>query len=113
MPLAEDAELRIRQLDVCEPEIKGLARAETIQQHQGNQGEISKATKATPELGHLLGGEWHYDASCLFEPESGSNNTMGTAVAERRLGLVGTLEERVICGQGVPGMEAIQRLEHA
>ena len=59
---AEDPDLRIGQLEIFESEIEGLTGAQTVQQHQGDQGEVPRGTKAVPKLGDLIAGERHNDA---------------------------------------------------
>src|SRR5215471_8169074 len=87
--------------------------AEAIQQHQGNQSQISKGAKAAPELGHLVGGERHNHPPWLPEPKTSGNDTMGSSVTERRSPEIGMLEVVRPCGQWMSGMEAIERAEHA
>jgi len=96
---AKDPDLRIRQLKIFESEIEDLMRAEAIQQHQGDQSEISKSAKAAPELGDLAGGQWHNHPPCLPEPETGSQDAMWPSVAEWRSYEVGALEMARSCGQ--------------
>ena len=75
---AEDADLRIGQLEIFELEIEGFLGAQAVEQHQGDQGEIPKGTKAAPELGDFIGGERHNDALWLLEPEPGGHARDGS-----------------------------------
>src|SRR5215467_13440128 len=109
----EDADLCVRELKTFELEIEDLTRAEAIQQHQGNQSQISKGAKAAPELGHLVGGERHNHPPWLPEPKTSGNDTMGSSVTERRSPEIGMLEVVRPCGQWMSRMEAIERAEHA
>src|SRR6185437_16292377 len=104
---AEDADLRIRQLETFQLEIEDLTGAEAIQQHQGNQSQIPKGAKAAPELGDLVGGERHNHPPWLPEPETGGEDTMGSSVTKRRSPEIEVREVARPCGQRMSGMEAI------
>ena len=80
---AEDADLGIGQLKILELEIEGLPGAQAVEQHQGDQSEVPRGAKATPEVGDLIGGERHNDALWLLEPKPAGHHAMGAAVAER------------------------------
>ena len=105
--LAEDADLRIRQLETFEVEIEDLTGAEAIQQHQGDQREIPKGAKAVPELGNFVGGERHNHPPWLPEPETGGKDAMGPSVTERRSREVRVLGVARPCGQRMARMETI------
>jgi len=53
---AEYQDLRFGKSQVFQPQIEDFAGAESIEQHQGHQGEVTKRAKAVPKLGDLLGG---------------------------------------------------------
>jgi hypothetical protein len=109
---AEDPDVRIGQLEIFESEIEGLTGAQAVQQHQGDQGEIPRGTKADPELGDLIGGERHNDALWLLEPKPGGNHALWAAVTERGSCALGALEVVRPCRQRMSGMKTIQRVEH-
>src|SRR5215467_6518904 len=95
----EDADLCVRELKTFELEIEDLTRAEAIQQHQGDQSEISKGAKAAPELGDLAGGEWHNHPPWLPESETGGKDAMWSSVTEWGSCEIGALEVAWPCGQ--------------
>ena len=94
-------------MQILELEIERFTRAQTIEQQQGDEGEISKRTKALPELGDLFGRKRHNDAPQLFEPEPGGEAAVRAAEAERGFGAIRKLE--VVCPrrQRMSGMETM------
>ena len=79
-------------MEIFELEIERFLGTQTIEQHQGDEGEIPKGTKALPKGGDFLGRERHDDTLGFFEPEAGGDEAMGATVAERGVREIGTLE---------------------
>src|SRR5258708_27124975 len=93
-------------------ELKDLARAQAVLQHEGDHGEIAKGAKAFPEAGDLVSGERHDHAARLSQSEIGRNLGLPAAVAERRARGIPALKER-FAGNLPCVMEAIQAAQHA
>jgi hypothetical protein len=109
---AEHADVPIGQVEIFESKIQSLPGAQAIKQHQGDQGEIPRGTKAAPELGDLLGGERPNHALRLLEAKPGGNPALWAAVTERRSRPIRALDMVGPCGHRMSGMEAIHRAEH-
>jgi hypothetical protein len=60
----------------------------------------------------LLGGQGLDDAVRLFEAETESNRTMGTAIAERAPRRIDALEMGITGGNFPPVMESVQTMDH-
>jgi hypothetical protein len=58
-------EVLIRQAEILELKTEYLTGAQAIEQHEGNDGEIAKGAKATPETVDLVDGERN-DASATW-----------------------------------------------
>jgi hypothetical protein len=50
-----DSELGLGEAKVFELDLNSLARAQAIEEHQGNKAEVTISTKAGPEAGDLIG----------------------------------------------------------
>lgn len=92
VPLAQDAQMGIGQLEIFELKGQSFTGTQTVEQHQAHQGEIAKGPKAAPELGDLMGRKRHDDAPGLPEAQTQGYGAAGPAIAERRSGRVGRLE---------------------
>jgi len=92
--------LRLGKTEVFELQLKKLAGAQTVQQHQCDEAEIAKGAKAAPELSDLLRGKRDNQALRFLEPETGKGGPV-PAVAERATSNVcahqgGALAENVV-----------------
>ena len=110
--LAQDVEARFGEQEILQLELKDLARAQAVLQHEGDDGKIAEGAKAFPETGNLVSGEGHDHAAWLSQSEVGRNLGLPVAVAERRARGIPAREER-FAGNFLCVMEAIQATQHA
>lgn len=61
-------------MEIFQLEIERFLGTQTIEQHQGDEGEVPKGTKALPESGDFLGREGHNDTLGFFEAEAGGES---------------------------------------
>jgi hypothetical protein len=97
--------------EIFQLELKDLARAQAVLQHEGDNGEIAEGAKAFPEMGNLVSGEGHDHAAWLSQSQVGRNLGLPAAVAERRARGIPALKER-FAGNFLCVMEAIQAAQH-
>ena len=99
--------MAISQLEILQLESQDLTRAQAVEQHQPDQGEIPTGAEAVPEFSYLFGSERHDDTARLAQAQAYRHGTSGPAIAERRsLGVV-ALKMRRTGGNVTSIVEAI------
>jgi len=97
-------------------ELENLARTKPVQQHQGDEAEIAKSTKAPPEPTHLFGGPEPCSEVCpkrndsalgLFEPQTRHGNA-SPAEAKRTPRPINAFAESILAGDLRLVMKAVQ-----
>src|SRR5579884_1426010 len=100
----QHAKLGIGQLQVVELKSQGLTRAQAVEQHQGDDRQISKSAKAVPERGDFIGRKGNDETTRFSEPQAKSGKAMGTAKAESRPCEERALQQARARGQWMPSM---------
>ena len=80
---AEDAEVCFGGREVFELELENLAGAQTIKQHQSDDGQIAKGAKTSPELVDLVGREGDDQVLGLPQSQTAGDPGLRPTVAER------------------------------
>jgi hypothetical protein len=109
--LAQDVEARFGEQEILQLELKDLARAQAVLQHESDNGEIAEGAKAFPEAGDLVCGEGHDHWARLLQSQIGRNLGLPATVAERRASGIPALKKR-LAGNLLCVMEAIQAAQH-
>jgi len=82
--LTQDVKARFGEQEIFQLELKDLARAQAVLQHESDDGKIAEGAKTFPETGNLVRGEGHDHAARLSQSQVGRNLGLAAAVAERR-----------------------------
>ena len=105
-----DADFTLRETKVFELEVEGLARTQTVEEHQGDQAQIAIGSKTAPELRDFRSRQRNHDTARYFDSEC-AHYPAGPSIAEGRgsyitgfCGLEGNLGSMV---------EAVQTVCHA
>jgi hypothetical protein len=61
-----------------------FTRAKTVEQHQRNNGKITKVAETLPETGNLVEGEGHDHAAGLSHAQAEGDTALAPPVSQRR-----------------------------
>jgi hypothetical protein len=64
--------------------LEHFTRAKTVEQHQRNNGEITKVAETLPETGNLVDGEWDDHATGLSHAQAEGDTGLAPPVSQRR-----------------------------
>lgn len=64
-----DADFTLSETKVLELEVEGLARTQTVEEHEGDQAQIAIGSKTAPELGDFRGRERNHDTAGDFHSQ--------------------------------------------
>src|SRR5439155_4859663 len=87
--------------------LEDLARPQAVEQHQGDQAEITKSAKAVPEFRDLPGGERNHEAPRLLQSQA-RHTSARPPRTERTPGSVSVLQITVLAGNLALVVETVE-----
>jgi hypothetical protein len=109
--LAADSNLVLVELDVTQSETEDLAGAQTTEQHEGSDREVSPCLEASEETGEFFSVERLDETARYFDVEMRTTLARAVGVEEPTWtgeGRDGRVTDAASTWQGVPGVELIQ-----
>src|ERR1700687_6007503 len=70
LALAAHADLRFRQQQIVAVQSQDFLGAESLQQHQSYDGQVTRSAETGPESRHLIHRQWGYGAFWSLHPQS-------------------------------------------
>src|SRR5258708_1803398 len=109
--LAKDVKLGHGWMEAREWEGEEFRPAQSVEQHQTNNGQIAEGAETVPELADLLGRERLDDAMLLLQPQAARDDTARSAITEGGSLGIAALEMELAAGDLLVIVKAIEALD--